>query len=170
MYLYHFVPEDQVGDVVYPLNVLREKHPEIYAKQYAKYDSIQEKDVEIPGFGYWNDCVNLMPVNPGLVKQELEYFGHNTQWAWRFYKIDADTLDQSNMIILISLDGADPSKRKFIPFNKANFDEYCKIGEPTRYRYQKAKDQDEQPMTFAGVPHVLYKGYVNTQNLELVEF
>lgn len=69
MYVYHHVPRNQIGDIIYPLNQLKDTFPDIFRKQSAKYDNIQEKDVEILGFGYWNDCINLMPVNPGLVKK-----------------------------------------------------------------------------------------------------
>ena len=86
MNLYHHVPPNQIGSVIYTLNQLKEKFPEIYNKQSAKYDDIEEKDVEIPGFGFWNDCVNLMPVNPSLVKKELEKYQERTNPAtarWR---------------------------------------------------------------------------------------
>lgn len=170
MYLYHFVPDNQYGKVIYPLNELKHKLPDVYRKQSAKYANLKEKDVKIPGFGYWNDCVNLMPVNPILVKRELEEFGHTTNWSWEFYLIDTSSLVQSNLIIMISDDGVDASKRTFIPFSKENFEKYCHIGEPTRYRYKIAKEMGEQPNTFAGIPHVLYKGSIDTSNLEIVKF
>ena len=78
MYLYHHVPNAQNGSIIFPLNQLKDRSPQLYTEQSAKYDNIKEKDVEIPEFGYWNDCVNLMPINPGLVKAELEKYGHDT--------------------------------------------------------------------------------------------
>lgn len=170
MYIYHHVPEKQSGDVIYPLNQLKEKFPDIYKKQFAKYDSIKEKDVYIPGFGYWNDCINLMPVDPGLVKEELEKYGHDTNWRWRFYKIDSEELDNSNLILMIMTENNGVLGRDFIPFNKANFEKYCHIGEATRAIFQKAKVNNEQPNTFAHVPHVLYKDSINTAKFEIVEF
>lgn len=170
MYIYHHVPQNQNGEVIYPLNQLKEKLPDIYKKQFAKYDSIQEKDVEIPGFGYWNDCVNLMPVDPGLVKKELEKYGHDTSWQWRFYKIDTKQLSNSKLILIIMTDKDSVLKRDFLPFTKENFEKYCHIGEATRAIFEKAKDNNEQPNTFALVPHVLYKDSINTKNLEIVEF
>lgn len=170
MNLYHFVPDNQIGDRIYPLNQLKLTQPELYKKHFAKYDSIKEKDVAIPGFGYWNDCINLMPVNPSLVKSELERFGHDTNWKWEFYKIDSAALDKSKLIIMVPTDGEDTFSRKFIEFNQENFDKYCHIGEVTKYRYQKAQDRGEQPNTFAGIPHVLYKDFIETKNLEIVMF
>ncbi len=170
MYMYHHVPDDQIGDVIYPLNQLKEKFPDIYEKQFAKYDNIQEKDVEIPGFGYWNDCVNLMPVSPGLVKKELEKYGHDTNWQWRFYKIDPEKLDGSKLILMVMNENNGTLERTFIPFSKEAFNKYCHIGEATRTCFQKAKENNEQPNTFTRVPHVLYKNSINTKNLEIVEF
>ena len=170
MYLYHHVPNNQNGSVIYPLNQLKDRFPDLYTEHYAKYDNIKEKDVEIPGFGSWNDCVNLMPVNPGLVKAELEKYDHDTNWPWRFYRIDAEKLDTKKLIIMIMNDQSSTSRREFILFSKEAFKKYCHIGDVTRAVFQKAKDNNEQPNTFARVPHVLYKDSINTQGLEIVEF
>ncbi len=170
MNLYHFVPQDQIGDILYPLNELKEKSPELYKQHLAKYDDIKEKDVEIPGFGYWNDCVNLMPVSPGLVKKELQSYGHDTNWQWRFYKIDAEKLDVSKLMILVMTEEDGLFKREFILFSKETFEKYCHIGEATRAIFQQAKDNNEQPNTFARIPHVLYKASIDTTGLEIVEF
>lgn len=170
MYLYHHVPQNQVGDIIYPLNQLKENHPDLYTLHYAKYNDIKEKDVEIPGFGYWNDCVNLMPVSPGLVKEELEKYGLDTNWEWRFYKINSDNLDLSKLIIMVMTDDNGVQKRMIIPFSKEAFEKYCHIGEATRTIFQKAKENGEQPNTFARIPHVLYKGSINTITSEVVKF
>lgn len=170
MYVYHHVPQNQIGDIIYPLNQLKDTFPDIFRKQSAKYDNIQEKDVEILGFGYWNDCINLMPVNPGLVKKELEKYGHDTNWQWLFYKIDTKQLNNSKLILMVTTDKSGTLERDFLPFTKENFDKYCHIGEATRAIFQKAKDNYEQPNTFARIPHVLYKDSINTKGLEIVEF
>lgn len=169
MIVYHFVPKNQKGDIIYPLNQLKYKYPEIYKKHFAKYNNIKEKDVEIPGFGYWNDCINLMPINPALVKQELENFGHSTNWEWKFYKIDTDNLDTSKLIIMTVTEDNAILRRHFIPFSKQAFERYCHIGDATREVFKKAKNKGEQPNTFARMPHVLYKDSINTSNLEIVE-
>lgn len=170
MYLYHHVPEDQVGDVIYPLNQLKEISPDLYKKHFAKYDKIREKDVKIPGFGFWNDCVNLMPVIPGLVKAELEKYGHNTDWEWRFYKINPDSLDSSKLIIMVMTENEGVLDRKYIQFSKEAFEAYCHIGDATRACFQKAKDNNEQPNTFARIPHVLYRDSINIKDTEVVVF
>jgi hypothetical protein len=104
------------------------------------------------------------------IKEELEKFNHDTNWLWTFYKIDSETLDNSKLVIMVPLESNNIARRQFIIFNKTNFDKYCHIGGVTRQRYQNAKDNNEQPNTFAGVPHVLYKGSIDTSNLEIVEF
>lgn len=170
MYLYHHVPQGQIGSVLYPLNQLKEKYPDIYKKQFAKYDNIKEKDVYIADFGYWNDCINLMPVRPDLVKEELEKYGHDTNWDWTFYRIDAAQLDTSKLIILVMTDSDGKLERKFMPFTKEAFGVYCHIGEATRDVFKRAKENGEQPNTFARVPHVLYRDSISTKDLEVVSF
>ena len=170
MFLYHHVPEGQIGDVIYPLNQLKVLYPDLYGHHYKKYDGLIEKDVKIPRFGYWNDCVNLMPVSPDLVKAELEKYGLDTNWEWRFYKINAQSLDYSKLIIMILNENAGHLQREFVQFNKEAFDKYCHIGKATRDCFKDAKDNNEQPNTFARIPHVLYKGAINTKNLEVIKF
>lgn len=169
MYLYHFVPDNQTGDTLYPLNELKKVNPELYKKHFSKYKNLKEKDVKIPGFGHWNDCLNFIPVNPKLVKSELEKFGHNTDWTWRFYKIDANTLDNDKLILMVPEDKEDALKRGFLPFNEENFKKYCKITDIARHRYKNAKDNSETPFTFGGITHALYKNSLPTNNLEVVE-
>lgn len=159
-----------MGDIIYPLNQLKEKFPDIYSQQYAKYDDISEKDVEIPGFGFWNDCINLMPVNPGLVKAELEKYWHDTNWEWNFYKIDSENLNNSKLVIMTMTDSKGIFERKFIKFSKETFDKYCHIGEATRVCFQKAKDNGEQPNTFARIPHVLYRDSFKTSDFDIIKF
>ena len=111
-----------------------------------------------------------MPVNPGLVKEELEKYGHDTNWEWLFYKIDFGKLYASKLIIMIMNDNYGALERTFVPFSKEAFNQYCHIGEATRTIFQKAKENNEQPNTFARMPHVLYKDSINTNGLETVKF
>lgn len=61
-------------------------------------------------------------------------------------------------------------ERSLVPFNEETFNEYCHIGDVTRAIFQKAKEDNEQPNTFARIPQVLYRGSINTKNLDIVEF
>lgn len=107
---------------------------------------------------------------PSLVKAELEKYSHDTNWDWRFYKINAKNLNNKKLIIMLMDDNDGKRERQFIPFNKENFEKHCHIGDMTRAVFQKAKDNNEQPNTFARVPHVLFRDSINTQGLEIVEF
>ena len=36
-YLYHWVPNDMVGDTLYPLNELKKTHSDLYEQKVSKY-------------------------------------------------------------------------------------------------------------------------------------
>lgn len=68
MYLYHFVPENMQGTVLYPLSELKHKFPKLFDKQEAKYLGRESvKETLVPGLGSWNDVIHLSPIEPKKV-------------------------------------------------------------------------------------------------------
>ena len=64
-----------------------------------------------------------------MVKKLLEEYGHDTNWQWRFYKIDSEKLDDSKLVIMSIAEVDSALERKFMPFDTATFEKYCHIGE-----------------------------------------
>jgi len=61
-YLYHGVPKQLEGNILYPLNILKDKCPEVYEKEVSKYVGREHvKENRIPAFNcLWNDVFILL--------------------------------------------------------------------------------------------------------------
>ncbi len=169
MYLYHFVPEHMRGTVLYPLSEMKQKFPELFNKQAAKYQEREEvKDTTIPGLGGWNEVIHLSPIDPRKVMQALKDAGAPADFPWKAFRIDASTLDQSKMVIMVTHKNGDAYSKDFLPFTEENYMQHTEVPEITKQHYREARAKGEQPFTYAGAPHVLYKGTIDTKQLQIV--
>ncbi len=170
MYLYHFVPEDMRGTVLYSLNEMKYKLPELFDGQAAKYEGREDvKDTEVPGLGNWNSVIHLSPIDPTEVKLAMQETGAPVDMSWRAFRIDASSLDQSKMTIMVThKKGEGQYEKEYLPFTEENYLQNNHLPEITKQHYRDARAQGEQPLTYAGAPHVLYLGTIETKDLEVV--
>ncbi len=72
-YLYHWVPDDMIGDTLYPLNILKHTHPDLYTKKVSKYigrEKVMDQIIPILDC-LWNDVLHFTAVHPKDVKDAL---------------------------------------------------------------------------------------------------
>lgn len=78
-YLYHKVPPDFVGPILYPLNRLKQRLPDVYARQVKKYqgrEAVLKR--RIPHLNcLWNDVLHFSPVHPTQCRAALQAAGFN---------------------------------------------------------------------------------------------
>ena len=169
--LYHRRPLDMRGNVLYPLNVLRDTIPEIDEHQGRKYDGREEllQQRIVPLDCLWNDALHLSPVHPGDVAQVAKSEGV----AWS--EADWFEIDPSNFT------GADTAIFRYTditisttipPDEFASFDQpdLAKLSEiPTHWRdYYRTADKGGKYFIFCGVPHILHRGNINIEHAPLV--
>lgn len=170
MYLYHFVPEDMQGTVLYSLNEMKEMLPELFSRQISKYAGREDvKDTEIPGLGSWNDVIHLSPIDPNKVIEAMREGGVPADFTWNVFRIDVSTLDQSKLVIMVTHKNGDKYTKEFLPFTEQNYLQNCELPEITKQHYRDSVAKGEQPLTYAGAPHVLYKGTIDTRNLQQLQ-
>ncbi len=78
-FLYHIKSALFQGDTIYPLNQLRERSPEVYARQRRKYvgrEALMERRVPLLD-KLWNDVVHLAPVHPYCIRAAFLAAGAN---------------------------------------------------------------------------------------------
>ena len=170
MNLYHFVPDDMHGTILYPLNQMRDKLPELFDKQAAKYAGREDvQDTVIPGLGTWNDVIHLSPIDPKKVIAALRECGAPADFTWKAFQIDVSTLDPAKLVIMTTLKDGDKYVKEFLPFTEENYQQNCELPEITKQHYRDSVAKGEQPLTYAGAPHVLYKGTIDTSNVKIIE-
>lgn len=155
------------GNILYPLNVLKEKHPETYACQILKYKGREFLlHRQIPELNcLWNDVLHLSPVHPKSISDSLKAAGFKYPPS-QYYDIDFSTLDPEMCLIMVAL--ADGSGRCYSKTKANNLHVLADIPEDTVNYYKRCFANKEQPLLFAGIPHILYKGNIDVSKCEIV--
>lgn len=170
-YLYHRVPDNMVGTILYPLNILKEKNPEIYTEHVKKYEGREELlQSTIPPLNcLWNDVLHFAAVSPQELKSNLVKADTDLPpSAW--YKIPVSMLEGDKTIVFkyrrdISLT---PDFREYENFDPANINTYKIVPEETIEYYKRKKEEGVRPLLFHQVPQILFKGTIDIKDLEIV--
>jgi hypothetical protein len=91
------------GEILYPLNVLREKHPDLYKRIATKYEQrlhIMQMTIPVLGDCLWNDVLHFSPVHPSLVANALRDSGLQLP-PMKFFQCDADLFDLEHTTIYL---------------------------------------------------------------------
>lgn len=151
-YLYHRVPENLVGDVLYPLNKLKEVDSATYVAAVAKYEERKEiMQQQLPGGELWNDVLHFTPVHPSKIKEALMEAGATvkpTEW----FQISVRSINTSQATVF--------QEEKFQSFDEANLHEGMDLPEATKKHYRQAIAAGERPFLFHDAPPVLYHGHI----------
>lgn len=184
-YLYHKVPEDMTPneegrDVLYPLNMLKEKFPGLYEVHMQKYHNPEYEDPErkrknipnrlIPTLeqAAWGDVVQLTPVHPAELRKALDDAGFESR-EMKFYQIDPELLDpEKTTIYLFREDVEKESPESYTKYDPKNLAEHSAISERTKEHYKQMAAQGLRPLLFVGVPHVFHKGPIDVSNFPVI--
>lgn len=170
-YLYHRVPKNMSGTVLYPLNVLKETHPEIYNDQVKKYEGREKLlTTEVPPLNcLWNDVLHFTAVSPQELKNNLAKADiHIDPISW--FKIPISMIEGEKSIAFTYRRDQDlvPNFKEYEPFDPKRIEIYRVVPEETIEYYKQKKDDGNRPLLFHLVPHVLFKGNIDTKGLEIV--
>ena len=184
-YLYHMVPEDMKPDqegreILYPLNILKEKFPGLYEVKAGEYNISQSGDVEdkrkfvtkklIPTLenATWGDVLQLTAIHPRDLKKALVEAGFRPK-ELKFYQVDPELLDpEKTTIYLYREDVEDGSTENFTEYSPDNLDAHANIPEGTKGYYKEKFKQKEKPLLFVGVPHIFHKGPIDVSNFPII--
>jgi len=171
-YLYHQVPKDQQGTVLEPLNSLKISNPDLYEVKVAKYQDrvhIMERRISILDC-LWNDVLHFSPVAPAELKSALLEAGMEDK-EWSFYQIDSSLLESENTVTYLHKDIGRisvPDDNEFVPFDFNDLPELSEIPETTKQYWKDQYAKSAKPLIFLGIPHILYRGTLDTANLPVV--
>ena len=184
-FLYHMVPADMKSDsegkkIIHPLNILKEKFPELYEVKSKKYNIVEPSDTEnkrktvtesiIPTLqnAAWGDVINLTAIHPEDLRKTLIEAGLKPE-NHKFYQIDPDVLDPEKTTIYLYRNGIeDESADNFKPYNPKDLRKYAMIPDDTKKYYTKKAKAGERPLLFVGVPHILHKGSIDVSNFPVI--
>lgn len=160
-----------LGTILYPLNTLKEVSQEIYMEEVGKYtgrEKILNREVT-PLHCLWNDVLHLTAVHPQELKENLAKAGFQYK-PMLWFKIPTNIIEGSNSIVFIQRKSEDPTSyiREYKTFDIEKMSTYRTVPSETIEYYKQKKFEGEKPLLFHLIPHILYKGKINTDGLEIV--
>ena len=169
MVIYHAVPDGMVGDILYPLNVLRDIESDLAALHDAKYEGREEvARTVIPTLSCgWGDVLFMSAVHPQTVIDTMLAAGCNVDFSITAYEIPLQMLDMECLTVMETIALGNDGKR-FVPFELESLATWQKIPQITTDHYTNMAAKGEQPFTYGGIAHFLYKGTIDVRGLKTV--
>lgn len=118
----------------------------------------------------WNDVLHLSPVEPRILKQALLEAGRK-DGTFRFYQINPNTLEPENTVVYLfrTLGKVmQPDDTEFIAFSPEQLEQWQVVPNRTKQYFKNHYSAGTRPLLFYGIPHILYKGTIQTERLEIV--
>lgn len=174
-YLYHRVPQDLEGTILYPLNTLKEKYPKLYEKKTEKYvgrEFIMQKRIPLLNC-LWNDVLHLTAVHPQEIRQALIEAGKKDILPMSFFQINPHSLKKEKTIIYLYLHDYVSKKgeiqaENFTSYDPENIAQYTLLPQETKDYYKEAVSKGDKVFLFHKVPHIFYKGTLDIAKMPII--
>lgn len=172
-YLYHIVPKEVRGNILYPLNVIKEIHPDIYEQQARKYTGREHITLQrIPVLNcLWNDVLHFSAVHPKEIKQALIEAGRISDFTTNCYQVDAKLIEPESAIVYLHTFAENKDKlneKNFAPYNPDELAKYSFVPQATKNYYKEKIGMSEHPLLYVWIPHILYKGTLDVTDLPII--
>jgi hypothetical protein len=172
MFLYHGVHPHMVGDVIMPLNDMKDAHPELYKEYAKKYDyewrgNLMEKRIE-PLNCLWNDVVFLLPVHPAEIRDARRSLG--LRWnTTKFFVVPSEIL-QPELAAIYSYEGRWQNEQQYTPYTEEGLRAHSTLSERTVDIWAwLTKHRGGLRVTYDRVTHIFYKGHIPWRDLSILE-
>lgn len=186
--VYHGVPRDMVGSVLYPLNLLQSVAPEQYTFQRAKYVGREAVlDYRIPGLGLlFNDTVHCSALHPYYLFRARPELGLAPEarpaTSWGTGLIYAIPLERILIHPVVWYSGKtlwingspnddvplEPPGDEFEPFDPSRYQELTAPTERHLAYLRTMRERGRRSLMFVHIPHVLVAGPIDVSGLEPV--
>lgn len=154
-----------MGNKLYPLNSLKNRLPEVYAKEVKKYEGREWLlNVTIPGLNaLWNDVLHFSLMHPALIYRTLSRIGfehHKIRREWFVVPL-RDVVGAH--AALYKNTRKDRSSREypeseFEPVSAVRVRELSSMPERNLVYYNECFAQKTYPLLWGFAPHVLLRG------------
>lgn len=162
------------GTVLYPMNQLQMIKPDIFESKASKYigrEFLREDVIPILNCK-WNDVIHLSAVSPQKIEGIYNSILGRPTSPQRFFQIDSSALLPSDTIIYWYKEAERKNKFKEGNFEAFGIDKLkdCDIIPPETVAYYKEMfSQNKRPLMFYRIPHILFKGTIETKNTSIIE-
>jgi hypothetical protein len=176
-FVYHMKPFDMRGEVLHPLNALKDRYPDVYEKQIAKYgDDPGRKKLpqrRIPKLDcLWNNVIQCAPIHPHHIYRAITERGLQLPERIAFYKIPVAKFAHLPTVIYYSQ--MKQSVVETLPDDAIewfDFDTYAELTElpdDALAWYDELQRKGTAFGHFVGIPHVLIQGPIDIGDVEVI--
>lgn len=175
-YIYHNDPRNMEGDILYPLNQLKNKMPNIYQDQAKKYQGREQVPKQYLNLldCLWNDVLHFSAVHPQKIKSALDSLGMSSKGFNKCYRIDTELAgfnENNTVFYFTAYSRSQKIEIRERKFNHEAVRNYAEIPKGTLQFYDKRIKENKPVFTHAGITHILFKGTLDvTKHAEIIEF
>lgn len=171
--LYHPVPTKMRGKEILPLNMLKERYPDLYGRAALKYKGREwlPQQKVLPLDCLWGDVVFTTAVHPTEIKEVMIKSGLTFEEQWDFFEIDSSTLRTSNLAVYWH---RKPVASQHIPlgemfhFAPSRFESYTRLPARARSYWKECAKRGTPARVFGCIPHILHKGPIDTSSCKVI--
>ena len=164
--VYHLVPRELRGSVLYPLNQLKSVFPDLAAQQFTKYhDRAHVPSTPIPPLQcLWNDVLMFSPVHPRDIRAALARAGHHRP-PWRWFEIPIMPFTSENTVLY--LPKAYETTPPFLAYSPETLLQYTAFP-PLQEALYRQIAPGNPVILFNGIVHVMYRGVIDLQDVHVI--
>ena len=167
-FIYHKVPANMSGNILYPLNELKRINPAIFEAEIKKYEGreyLLQRMIPLLHC-LWNDVLHLSMVHPSQIKDALFKVGH--PYRANFFEVPLEAIDKRRAVIyLYRQEEISPEEIK--PFNPLLVEQLSELSAMTKEYFAAAVSSGRKVLPFHGVPHVLYRGSLDISDFKIIK-
>lgn len=175
-YIYHRVPNNLRGNILYPLNALKGIYPDTYkleANKYTGREHVPKQRIPLWDDTLWNDVLFFIAADPNAVYEARRNAGWPDMKPQKYFKINPHELDQSKLGVFLFQTTADPTNYKIDNFTDYRYEElnlYTQIPKATKDYFVHEFEAGEPfiKLFYRYVPHILYRGEIDITNTQII--
>lgn len=174
-YVWHAVPKGGIkGHMIVPRNSLDEVSPglmEWHLKKYTGRSGVASSHIPPLECGM-GDVVNLSPISPRLIRNGLRMVGYKSVLRLKYFQFELSALDVSCATVWMNTGNEASDMNQYQLLTTEALMRCSKLPFRTiRYYRTVYVDHSKQwPLLMAYVPHVFYKGALDTRLAKIIEF
>lgn len=181
-FLYHIVPKNMEGQILFPLSELRNRAPSIYEREIKKYDDHPKRKGLPKRLLKKINCLqeevlHFSPIHPYLMFAGLKSVFPDWEGSSLFFEIPIERIRDLPAVYF------DMNKTGAYVFGEDEPDEMFELITPENYKilsslpsealdfYHQWKARGERGAPAMGrIPHVMVKGRVSIENCQIIDW
>ena len=181
-FIYHIVPKNMAGEILFPLSDLKDRSPSTYAREVKKYDDHPQRK-ELPKrllkkiYCLQEEVIHFSPIHPHLIFNGLKSVFADWNSSSLFYEIPIDRIrDLPAVLFDMNKTGSyvfgvdEPDEMfEFVTSETYKILSSLPVEALEFYNEWKARGKNGAP-AMARIPHLMVKGRVSVANCKIIDW